>query len=73
VPTIIVRLFFMSDLSGRTVLAIAQAFVHAVADSGQLSRINAALIAFAAVHAAVSLALVHVAGAVGMIAACFNV
>ena len=47
-------------------LADAQAFVHAVADSGQLARINAALIAFAAIHAAVSLALVHVGGAVGV-------
>ena len=53
-------------------LDFAQAFVHAVADSGQLSRINAALIAFAAVHAAVSLALVHFAGAVGMLTVCIH-
>ena len=48
-----------------------QAFMHAVADSKQLSRINAALIAFAAVHAAVSLALVHLGGAVGVFIVCY--
>ena len=40
--------------------------MHAVADSRQLSRINAALIGFAAVHAAVSLALIKFGGAVGV-------
>ena len=50
-----------------------QAFVHAVADSRQLSRINAALIGSAAVHAAFSLALVRLGGAVGALPLVKNV
>ena len=44
-----------------------QAFVHAVADRGQLARINIALIFFAAAQVVLSILLVRLGGAIGVV------